>query len=109
MPGPHFPLSPACTLRKARDMCLPVLEHADQGLSTSDKAPRTEKALTADGVLEAGVHYLQRSNDLTGNAERYQVLRSFRDYGFREEHVVPHEHVVPYWRTALPSEHNTER
>lgn len=74
-------------------MCLPVLGHADQGLFTFDKTSRTEKALTADGVLEASVHYLQGGNDLTGNAERYQVLRSFRDYGFREEHVVPHEHV----------------
>lgn len=84
-------------------MCLPVLGYTDQGLFTSDKAPRTEKALTADGVIEAGVHYLQGGNDLAGNAERYQVLRSFRDYSFREEHV------VPQWRTALPSEHNTER
>lgn len=81
-------------------MCLPVLGHADQGLSTSDEAPRTEKASTADGVLEAGVHYFQVGNDLAGNAERYPVLRSFRDYVFREEHVGPR------WRTALPSESN---
>lgn len=103
MTGPHFPLSRACTLRKARGMCLPVLGHADQVLPTSNKARRMEKASTADGVLEALVHYFRGGTDLAGNAERYQVLRSFRDHGFREEHVGPH------WCTALPSEHNTER
>jgi hypothetical protein len=77
--------------------------HAGQGYFTSGKAPRTEKALTADGVLEAGVYYFQIGSDLAENAERYPVLRSFRDYVFREEHVGPH------WRTALPSEHNIER
>jgi hypothetical protein len=85
------------------DMCMAMTGHAGQGFFTSGKAPRTEKALTADGVLEAGVYYFQVGSDLAENAERYPVLRSFRDYVFREEHVGPH------WRTALPSERNIER
>jgi hypothetical protein len=30
-----------------------------------------EKALTADGVLDAGVYYFQVGSDLAENAERY--------------------------------------
>jgi hypothetical protein len=85
------------------DMCMAMTGHAGQGFFTSGKAPRTEKALTANGVLEAGVYYFQVGSDLAENAERYPVLRSFRDYIFREEHVGPH------WRTALPNGHNMER
>ena len=80
-----------------------MTRHAVQGFFTSGKAPRTEKALTANGVLEAGVYYFQVGSDLAENAERYPVLRSFRDYIFREEHVSPH------WRIALPSGYNMER
>jgi hypothetical protein len=85
------------------DMCMAMTGHAGQGFFTSSKAPQTENALITDGVLEAGAYYLQLGSDLAENAERYPVLRSFRDYVFREEHVGPH------WRTALPSEHNIER
>jgi hypothetical protein len=42
-----------------------------QGFFTSGKAPRMEKALTADGVLDAGVYYFQVGSDLAENAERY--------------------------------------
>lgn len=59
--------------------------------------------MTANGVLEAGVYYFQVGSDLAENAERYPVLRSFRDYVFREEHIGPHG------RTALPSGHDMER
>jgi hypothetical protein len=77
--------------------------HVGQSFFTSGKAPLTEKALIADGVFEAGVYYFQVGSDLSENAERYPVLRSFRDYVFRYEHVGSH------WLTALPSEHNVER
>lgn len=80
----------------------PCLEHAGQVCITSDKAPRTEKAPTADGVLEADVHY-PLGNDLAENSERYPVLRYSRDCAFREEHGGPH------WRTTLLSEYNMER
>ena len=59
--------------------------------------------MTANGVLEAGVYYFQVGSDLAENVERYPVLRSFRDYVFREEHIGPHR------RTALPSGHDIER
>jgi hypothetical protein len=85
------------------DMCMALTGHACQGFFTSGRAPCTEKASTKEGILEAGAYYFQVGSDLAETAERYPVLRSFRDYVFREEHVGPH------WRAALPSEHNFER
>lgn len=85
------------------DMCMAMTGHACQGFFTTDRAPCTKKALKAEGVLEEGVYYFQVGSDLAETAERYPVLRSFRDYVFREEHVGPH------WRAALPSEQSSER
>jgi hypothetical protein len=85
------------------DMCMAMTGHACQGFFTTGRAPCTKKASIAEGVLEAGVYYFQLGSDLAENAERYAVLRSFRDYVFREDHVGPH------WRAAVPSEHNLER
>ena len=39
------------------DMCMAMTGHVGQGFFTSGKAPRTEKALIADGVLGSGVYY----------------------------------------------------
>lgn len=103
MPAPYFSLFRACTFRKARDMCMAMPGHAGQVCNiTSDKAPRTEKAPTADGVLEADVH-CPLGNDLAENSERYPVLRDSRDCAFREEHGGQH------WRTTLLGGYNMER
>ena len=77
--------------------CMAVTEHAYQGFFTPGRAPCTEKALTTEVVLEAGAYYFQVGSDLAKTTKRYPLLRNFRDYVSREEHVGPR------WRAALPS------
>ncbi|KAI4128552.1 MAG: hypothetical protein LQ347_004133 [Umbilicaria vellea] len=94
---------PYVTYQFAYDMCMAMTDNARPGFFTKERAPNSEKIKAKRGGLLAKEKcFFQTGSDTSTIAEKYPVLRSFRDLNFRPEVVDAH------WREAVPWEGHSE-
>lgn len=87
----------------AYDMCMAMTDNASPGFFTKERAPNSEKAKSErGGLLAKEKYFFHIGSDTSTVAEKYPVLRSFRDLNFRPEVVGAH------WREAVPWGGNSE-